>query len=108
MIEITAFLHAVSKATDYAEDEVLNIAPNHAKRVAVLTHRLAEGAGWDAERVYALTETAVLHDCALSEYLTDELSASDGEYVSPLHKGRGDHKPTAFLSSGEGGGVIPS
>lgn len=74
VIELTAFLAAVSRATDYVEDRVLNLPRYHVKRVAVLTHRLAERAGLDGETVYALTQAAVLHDCALSEYLSDELS----------------------------------
>ena len=75
VIELTEFLNAVSRATDYVEDRILNVPRYHVKRVAVLTHRLAERAGFDGETVYALTQAAVLHDCALSEYLSDELGA---------------------------------
>lgn len=75
VIELTEFLNAVSRATDYVEDRILNVPRYHVKRVAVLTHRLAERAGFDAETVYAITQAAVLHDCALSEYLSDELNA---------------------------------
>lgn len=77
-IDLTEFLNAVSRATDYVEDEVLNVPKYHVKRVAVLTNRLARQAGMDDETVYALTQAAVLHDCALSEYLSDELNSEGG------------------------------
>lgn len=88
VIELTAFLNAVSRATDYVEDRVLNLPRYHVKRVAVLTHRLAESAGLDGETVYALTQAAVLHDCALSEYLSDELS---GDNCAPLELNMAAH-----------------
>ena len=72
IIELTEFLSAVSRATDYVEAEVLGVPKHHVRRVAVLTNRLAERAGLDAETVYALTQAAMLHDCALPEYLGEE------------------------------------
>ena len=78
IIELTEFLNAVSRATDYVEAEVLNVPKHHVRRVAVLTHWLAERAGMDAETVYALTQAAMLHDCALPEFLGEE-SPGSGE-----------------------------
>ncbi len=76
-ISLTAYFNAVSKAADYVEQEVLGIEDNHLKRVAVLTNRLARGAGMEEEMVYAMTVAALLHDCALSEYLDEEERGRD-------------------------------
>lgn len=75
-IDLTEFLHAVSAASDYVENEVLDVPKYHVKRVAVLTNKMAIYLGMDGETVFALTQAAVLHDCALSEYLNDELKDS--------------------------------
>ena len=98
-IEQTKFLSSVSYALDYVEGELLGaainaaegsmeqtaasgdvriqklmVAPNHAKRVAVLTNKMASALGMDDDAVYALTHAALLHDSALSEYLSDEFT----------------------------------
>ena len=49
IIELTEFLNAVSRATDYVEAEVLDVPKHHVRRVAVLANRMAECAGLDAE-----------------------------------------------------------
>ena len=77
IIELTEFLNAVSRATDYVEAEVLDVPKHHVRRVAVLANRMAEYAGLDAETVYALTQAAMLHDCALPEYLSEESEHGD-------------------------------
>ena len=76
-IQLTKFIFALSSALDYVEIDIVKAARNHGKRVGVLSHLMAEAAGFDEEYVYALTQAAVLHDCALSEYLNDELSGEN-------------------------------
>ena len=78
-IQLTRFLSALSRATDYVEAQVLNVPHYHGRRVAVLTNRLARRMGMDEELVYGVTQAAVLHDCALTEYLEDELSVDGRE-----------------------------
>ena len=74
VIEMTKLLHTLSLSLDYVENEIIRTARNHGKRVAVLTNLMAKEAGYPQEVLYALTQTAVLHDCALAEYLKDEFS----------------------------------
>ena len=74
IIEMTKLLNTLSLSLDYVENEIINTARNHGKRVAVLTNLMAREAGYPQEVLYALTQSAVLHDCALAEYLKDELS----------------------------------
>ncbi|MDO4537929.1 MAG: HD domain-containing protein [Coriobacteriales bacterium] len=72
-LEFTKFVSAISRSTDFVEAEVLNIPPYHEKRVAVMSNAMGKVLGMDDETVYALTMAAALHDCAISEYLQDEL-----------------------------------
>ena len=74
IIEMTKLLNTLSLSLDYVENEIIKTARNHGKRVAVLTNLMAKEAGYPQDVLYALTQSAVLHDCALAEYLKDELS----------------------------------
>lgn len=74
LIDFTKFSESLSTALDYAEKALLNVAPYHGMRIAVLTSYMAEHLGLSEETRYALTQAAELHDCALSEYLSDELA----------------------------------
>ena len=75
-IDFTKFIYSLSVALDYAEEELIKSTRNHGKRVAVMSNLMAAKAGFDDESIFALTQAALLHDCALAEYLNDEL---DGE-----------------------------
>ena len=75
-IDLNSFIVSLSVALDYAEDEIIHVARHHGRRVAALTNRMASKAGFDTERLYILTQAAMLHDCALYEYLVDEFSDS--------------------------------
>lgn len=73
-IALTKFISSLSVALDYVEGELLKTTPHHGKRVAVITNRIADYMGFDKNTLYSLTQAAVMHDCALSEYLKDEFS----------------------------------
>ena len=77
IIEMTKLLNILSLSLDYVENEIIKTARNHGKRVAVLTNLMAKEAGYSQEVLYALTQSAVLHDCALAEYLKYELSCDN-------------------------------
>lgn len=76
-IELTKFLRSLTVALDYVEVEIIRTARNHSKRVAVLTNLMAVEAGFSRDDVFALTQAAVLHDCALAEYLRDEFGGEN-------------------------------
>lgn len=78
-IELSMFIRSLSTALDYVDREIAKTAPNHPQRVAVLTNKMAEYMGMDKETQYDLTHAAVLHDCALLEYVKDE--SSYGTYI---------------------------
>ena len=77
IIEMTKLLNTLSLSLDYVENEIIKTARNHGKRVAVLTNLMAKEAGYSEEVIYALTQSSVLHDCALAEYLKDELTGEN-------------------------------
>ena len=77
IIEMTKLLNTLTMSLDYVENEIIKVARNHGKRVGVLTNLMAKEAGYDQYTVYALTQSAVLHDCALAEYLKDELTSKN-------------------------------
>ncbi|MGN0710670.1 MAG: HD domain-containing phosphohydrolase [Anaerovoracaceae bacterium] len=71
-VEINRLLSSLSLALDYVEREIVNTKPYHAQRVAVITNRMAAQLGFKDEKLFAVTQAAILHDMALAEYLADE------------------------------------
>lgn len=76
IIDFSQFTKSLSYAIDYAEKALLDVMPYHGMRVAVMTNRMAEYLGLEKEIIYSLTQAAMLHDCALPEYLIDEFSGN--------------------------------
>ena len=76
IINLSEFLKSLSQALDYVENEVVQINADHAKRVAILVNRMAKVYDYDEDTVFALTQAALLHDCALMDYVKDEKSES--------------------------------
>lgn len=72
VIDLAGFLGTLSRALDYVENEVVKINKGHGKRVAILVNRMAKASRMDDDSVFAIMQAAVLHDCALMDYLSDE------------------------------------
>ena len=77
IINLTKFIMSLSTALDYAEKALaekisLSVHPFHGMRVAALVDRMAGYLGLGEDVRFALAQAAMLHDCALSEYLNDE------------------------------------
>ncbi len=86
-IEFSKYTQSLSVALDYAEKAISDIKPFHGLRVAIITNIMAEYLELDKNEIYSLTQAAVLHDCALSEYVLDEIlddtRAVSEKYMSP-------------------------
>lgn len=91
IIEMSRFLLSLSKALDYADRELVGVKPYHAARVALITNRLMEATGHSVEQCYAATAAALLHDCALKEYLSDETGLLDECDPSMMEHNMGAH-----------------
>ena len=73
-LEFTKFVSAISRATDFVEEEILHVPRYHEKRVAVLSYHMGRSLGFDEDTLFGLTLAAALHDCALHEALPDDYS----------------------------------
>lgn len=79
--DFNGILFALSYALDCVEHDLLGVTSNHGKRVAAIAMCIGNRMGvltHDEER-QILSACAVMHDCALSEYIQDEF---DGSYVA--------------------------
>ena len=76
-IGLTKFLDSLTIALDFVEKEILNVAPYHGQRVASIANRLSKAFDFNQEKTFALTQAALLHDCALNEYFHDEKPNDD-------------------------------
>lgn len=79
--DFNGILFALSYALDCVEHDLLGVTSNHGKRVAAIAMCIGNRMGVltrDEER-QILSACAVMHDCALSEYIQDEF---DGSYVA--------------------------
>lgn len=74
-------LYAFSYGLDCVEHELVGVSTNHSKRVAYICISLGRALGLSDEELIDLAGCAVLHDCALTEYLRTEhhLESRNGE-----------------------------
>ncbi|GHU08678.1 HD family phosphohydrolase [Spirochaetia bacterium] len=65
-------IKAITEALDVVEGELLGASTHHGKRVATLTAAMGRRFGMDTDELTALTACALLHDNALTEYISSE------------------------------------
>ncbi len=82
---ISELLYAVSDALDCLEKHLTGIESWHSQRVAYLSAVMAERMGIDSKSRVRITETAVLHDNALSNYMTETVKeGKDGRVTEVI------------------------
>ena len=69
-------LFALSGALDCVEHEVFGVAINHGKRVTAVAVAMARELTLPRTQLQALSACAILHDCALTEYVQQEFGGS--------------------------------
>lgn len=76
--DFNGILFALSFALDCVEHDLLGVTSNHGKRVAALAMLIGKQMGVlaDGEDCQILSACAVMHDCALSEYIQEEYNGS--------------------------------
>lgn len=72
-IDIVGLAGACSYALDCIESELVNIRSRHGKRVAYLSACMAEYFGLSEDETQDLVICALLHDNALTQYISEEL-----------------------------------
>lgn len=69
-------LFALSAALDCVEHDVFGVATNHGKRVTAVAVAMASELSLPRTQLQALSACAIMHDCALTEYVQQEFGGS--------------------------------
>jgi HD-GYP domain-containing protein (c-di-GMP phosphodiesterase class II) len=75
-------LHSLSLGLDAVEKELVGVATNHGKRVAVLTAAMGRELGWDDHQLLSITACALMHDNALTESLAERKADGDANLLA--------------------------
>lgn len=73
-LDVMGLIGAVSYALDCVEAELAHVADRHAKRVAYMSVCMAKELGTGTDALQDLTICALLHDNALTQYISEELN----------------------------------
>lgn len=73
-LDVMGLIGAVSYALDCVEAELAHVTDRHAKRVAYMSVCIAKELGTGADALQDLTICALLHDNALTQYISEELN----------------------------------
>ncbi len=112
LIETNELLYSVSLALDAVEQELLGAAGNHSKRAAYVAMSIGKKMGMSNNELLDLAACTVLHDNALTEYITTE--RRKGNNVIPkeekdnleFHCSKGEENAQKFPFRGRVAGVI--
>lgn len=66
-------LYALSYGLDRVEEELIGVSRHHGKRVAYISTVMGRAMGLDGHALSDLSACAILHDCAITEYIQTEL-----------------------------------
>ncbi|MCL2184285.1 MAG: HD domain-containing protein [Treponema sp.] len=83
-IRMDSLINAITKALDTVEKELLGASTNHGKRIAILCAKMGKLLGKNNDELRGLTNCALLHDNALTEYIL--ASRASGHYDSTMKK----------------------
>ncbi len=83
-LDLTDLIYALSFALDKVEASLLGIDTGHGKRVAYLSLLMAKQAGFSGEELRDFVGCCILHDNALTEFISEELSISAARSELPI------------------------
>ena len=75
-LDLTDMLYALSFALDKVEAELVGVDTGHGKRVAYMAMLMGKQAGCEEEALRDFIGCCLLHDNALTEFISEELSGS--------------------------------
>jgi len=78
-----SLIKKIATALDTVEKELVGSSTNHGKRIAILCAEMGKALGKNSEEIMALSNCALLHDNALTEYLL--VARTNGHY-DPIMK----------------------
>jgi len=82
-IRMDSLINSIAMALDTVEKELLGASSNHGKRIAILCAKMGKISGKSNEEILGLTNCALLHDNALTEYI---LASREGGHYDPTMK----------------------
>jgi len=82
-IRMDSLINSIATALDTVEKELLGASSNHGKRIAILCAKMGKISGKSSEEILGLTNCALLHDNALTEYI---LASREGGHYDPTMK----------------------
>jgi len=83
-VRMDSLIKTIAAALDTVEKELLGASTNHGKRIAVLCAKMGKALGKNTEEILGITNCALLHDNALTEYIL--ASRESGHYDSAMKK----------------------
>ena len=87
-IDIVGLIGACSYALDCIEAELVNIKNKHGKRVAYISIRMAEYWKIQGDELQDLAMCALLHDNALTQYISEELKKDSVINCKKIYPGK--------------------
>ena len=87
-IDIVGLVGACSYALDCIEAELVNVKNKHGKRVAYISVRMAEYWSIKSDALQDLAMCALLHDNALTQYISEELQNHSDVYIKIIYQRR--------------------
>jgi HD-GYP domain-containing protein (c-di-GMP phosphodiesterase class II) len=100
-------IKSITTALDIVEGELLGASTHHGKRIASLSAAMGRYLGMDDAAVLGLTICALLHDNALTEYISSERQEGIHDPAMKLHCEIGQHNvDTLKLHTDIGGFVL--
>lgn len=100
IINFNSILYAISYALDCVERELLGVATNHSKRVALIATEMGKQCNLTTDELIDLAACAILHDNALAQYIKTEINRERLENSSKeelaIHCEMGEKNITGF------------
>lgn len=83
-INFNDILYALSYGLDCVEAELVGVSRHHGKRVAYISTVMAHAMGMEDYALSDLSACAILHDCAITEYIQTEMQKNslDGSHCA--------------------------
>lgn len=100
-INYNDILYALSYGLDCVESELVGVSRHHGKRVAYISTVMGRAMGMDEGTLSDLSACAILHDCALTEYIQTELQ-NDSQNKSHCAMGEKNIRGLPFFGEVKG------
>lgn len=102
-INFNDILYALSYGLDCVEEELIGVSRNHGKRVAYISTVMGRAMGMGERELSDLSACAILHDCAITEYIQTEIQNNSQDQS---HCAMGEKNIQGLPFFGDVGGIV--